>query len=294
MESPSGSASERLNYPTGLTFVASNTLYIADCYNRRVQKLTIGQAAGTTVAEQPSESTSANLNRPTGILVDSNGNIYVSDSFNHRIKLWQNSSLSGTTIAGPGGLRSSMSQLNTPHGLARNSATDTIYIAYYGNHWIMSYASGATAGTVAAGGNGAGMLTTQLNSRCISLFYFDSSSNSLYIASEGGNKIVRWVLNAITWSLVVGHPAGSSGSTSTILYSLFDFILDSMGNIYVSDITNHHIQFFLSGQLNGSTIAGITSTSGTTNQLLYSPNGVALDSELNWYVSDTNNHRVLK
>ncbi|CAF5223047.1 unnamed protein product, partial [Rotaria magnacalcarata] len=89
------------NYPTGLTFVASNTLYIADCYNRRVQKLTIGQAAGTTVAEQPSESTSANLNRPTGILVDSNGNIYVSDSFNHRIQLWQNSSLSGTTIAGP-------------------------------------------------------------------------------------------------------------------------------------------------------------------------------------------------
>jgi hypothetical protein len=70
--------------------------------------------------------------------------------------------------------------------------------------------------------------------------------------------------------------------------------MDPMGNIYIADTVNHRIQFFLSGQSNGTTIAGVTSVSGNNSTLIYYPYGVALDSQLNLYVVDTGNHRIQK
>ena len=67
-----------------------------------------------------------------------------------------------------------------------------------------------------------------------------------------------------------------------------------MGNIYVSDTSNHRIQLFPIGQLDGITIAGSTGVRGNDSNLLYAPYGVQLDSQLNLYVADRNNHRVQK
>ncbi|CAF2249519.1 unnamed protein product [Rotaria magnacalcarata] len=292
---PSGLASNQLYNPMSLAFGASNELYVADYYNNRIQKWVIGGTAGITVAGQPdavSGSTSIYLNLAAGVALDSGDNLYVSDSGNHRVQLWLNGSTSGTTIAGTGTLGSSFTQLYTPRGLARDSSTGTLYIADSGNHRIMSYASGASSGTVAAGGNGAGTLTTQLYTP--TGVYLDSSTNSLFIANLGANNIVCWVLGATGWTLVAGHPAGSLGSTSTLLYSPYGLTLDSMGNVYVADTSNDRIQFFLAGQTNATTIAGVTGIAGATNQLLYFPYAVALDSTLNLYVVDTWNYRILK
>jgi hypothetical protein len=65
-----------------------------------------------------------------------------------------------------------------------------------------------------------------------------------------------------------------------------------MGNLYVADRDNHRIQFFLVGQSNGTTIAGITGISGTNSTLLNVPRSLALDNQLNLYVVDTSNHRI--
>ena len=70
--------------------------------------------------------------------------------------------------------------------------------------------------------------------------------------------------------------------------------IDPMGNLYVADRNNHRIQFFLNGQLNGTTIAGITSTSGNNSTTLSQPRSVKLDSQLNLYVADASNHRIQK
>ena len=52
--------------------------------------------------------------------------------------------------------------------------------------------------------------------------------------------------------------------------------------------------FFSIDQSTGVTIAGMTGVAGNSSTLLNSPYSVALDSQLNLYVSDTNNHRVQK
>ena len=67
-----------------------------------------------------------------------------------------------------------------------------------------------------------------------------------------------------------------------------------MGNLYVADRNNHRIQLFMNGQLEGITIAGITSTIGSNSTLLTVPWSVALDNQLNLYVADSANHRVQK
>jgi hypothetical protein len=156
----------------------------------------------------------------------------------------------------------------------------------------MRYLLNNSSRTVVAGGNGNGINSTKLSVPYAA--FYDSSSNSLLIANFGGNNIVRWVLGASNWTLVVGSQSGTAGKTSTLLDGPTDVMLDPMGNMYVADRTNHRIQFFLKGQSNGKTIAGITGKSGNNSTMLHYPNSVALDNQLNLYVADYYNHRIQK
>ena len=69
---------------------------------------------------------------------------------------------------------------------------------------------------------------------------------------------------------------------------------DSMNNMYVADRDNNRIQFYQIGQLNGTTIAGMTGVNDSTATKLSWPRSVRLDSQLNLYVADSNNHRIQK
>ncbi|CAF1082154.1 unnamed protein product [Rotaria sordida] len=153
----------------------------------------------------------------------------------------------------------------------------------------MKYLSNSTSGTVVAGNNGQGMGTTQLNYPLG--VYFDSSSNSLLIVNYGAHNVVRWVLGASSWTLVVGN-TGVSGSTSTLLFTPFDVTCDSMNNVYVADSGNHRLQFFFAGQSNGTTVAGITGTMGSTSTLLNQPTSIVVDAQFNIYVVDYANSRI--
>ena len=176
--------------------------------------------------------------------------------------------------------------------MARDSSTGTLYISDAGNHRVMRYLSGASSGTLIAGGNGAGTGNTQLNNP--RGLHYDSSTNSLLIANNNAHNVVRWVIGASSWTLITGSISGVTGTTSIMLAYPTDVTLDWMGNMYVSDEGNQRIQFYLAGQSNGSTIAGVTGTSGSSAQLFSTPSSVAVDSQFHIYVTDYNNHRVQK
>jgi tripartite motif-containing protein 71 len=188
--------------------------------------------------------------------------------------------------------------LNNPHGLALDSSRGILYIADTYNHRIISYRISLGPCTAAGGGCAIALGTTpgtqnnQLNSP--TGIYLDGSSNSLYIANSNANNIVRWALNASTWTLIAGNANGQYGPTSTTLNSPTDLTFDYLGNLYVADSGNNRIQFFLPGQFNGTTIAGITSVYTTAANTLDSPQSMALDSSLNLYVVDSGNNRIQK
>ena len=103
-----GSASNQLYYPFGIAIDSSNSLYVADWQNNRVQKWPVNASVGTTVAGQAngtSGSSSSYLTTASDVILDSSGNVYVADMGNSRIQFWSNGSTSGTTIAGTTGKR---------------------------------------------------------------------------------------------------------------------------------------------------------------------------------------------
>lgn len=185
-----------------------------------------------------------------------------------------------------------LDQLSDPYGLAYDAGPGEIYVADFANDRVLRYSSKSLTGTLIAGGNGRGNNDTQLNAP--NAIYLDTISNSLLIVNSAGHSIVRWKIGEKGWTHVAGHTNGTSGKTSTSLRSPTDVMLDPMGNMYVADRSNHRILFFQPGEMNGTIIAGSTGVTGMNSTLLFSPSSIALDNQLNLYVTDRYNHRVQK
>ncbi|CAF1585543.1 unnamed protein product [Adineta steineri] len=290
-----GTAADRLNNPFSLAIDYDNTLYITDYGCHRVQSWLRGASNGSTIAGQKNCTAGGSLNQfnlPTGIIVDSNSNLYIADSQNSRILFWPRNGTSGRIVAGNGTAGTTNNALSLTYGISRDSNSDTLYVADYYNHRIMSYMSNATFGTVVAGGNGGGTNYTQLYYP--TSIYFEALSNSLIIDNYAANNIVRWTIGDSKWTLLAGSINSSPGTTSTLLNSPVGITLDPMGNMYVADAGNHRIQFYPSNQSIASTIAGVTNSQGSNATHLSAPYGLALDSQLNLYVADTSNNRIQK
>ena len=180
-----------------------------------------------------------------------------------------------------------------PHGIECDFNSHTLYVSDDYDHLIKNFSLiGNISGTLIAGGNAGGINANQLN-RPLAL-YIDSLSNSLIIANFGAHNIVRWIIGASNWTLIVGNSSGFPGNTASELRNPTDVTLDPMGNMYVADRNNHRIQFFLRDQSIGKTIAGITSISGNSSALLNQPISLKLDNQLNLYVVDYINNRIQK
>jgi sugar lactone lactonase YvrE len=83
------------------------------------------------------------------------------------------------------------------------------------------------------------------------------------------------------------------GTASNLLNWPIGLALDSSRSIYVGDYNNNRVQNFLSGILNGTTVAGqANGAQNRTPETLNYPAGVLVDSSGNLYVADSGNSRV--
>jgi hypothetical protein len=60
-------------------------LYVADCYNNRIQLFQSGEFNGKTVAGNKSSNPTISLSNPTGIVLDAYKYLFIVDSWNCRI-----------------------------------------------------------------------------------------------------------------------------------------------------------------------------------------------------------------
>ena len=138
--------SATLNAPNGVAVDSAGNLYINDCGNYRIRKVTNGVI--TTVAGNGTlgfsgdngPATSAQLNSPSGVAVDSAGNLYIADFGNNRIRKVSNGVIA--TVAGNGTQGFSgdngpatSAELSYPEGVAVDSAGN-LYIADTDNYRI--------------------------------------------------------------------------------------------------------------------------------------------------------------
>lgn len=260
----------------------TDILYIADSQNHRIVKWLPNAVSGIVVAGTGSQgSSSVELNGPKDVFIDLFQNVYVADTNNQRIQYFPNGNSTGTTISNSWGL-------------------GNIYGVYMFNQetYACDYTNGALwkNATAIVGNQGLGPNSNQLNEP--QGFTVDTSYNvgTVYIANSKQHTIVSWAPGATTSTIVAGTNGIANNSDTTFNFPV-TVKTDSLSNLFIVDNNNHRIQLYCqypSISVNGRTIAGLTGVQGSSSTLLRYPAGVALDSQLNLYVSDTSNHRVQK
>ncbi|MER7112661.1 NHL domain-containing protein [Streptomyces sp. NPDC000229] len=310
--------SAQLNAPYGVAVDSAGALYISDYSNHRIRKVTtdgkISTFAGNGSAGSQGDNgpaVSAQLNCPRQIAVDSAGTLYVVDTGNHRVrKITADGTISAVAgtgspgFSGDGGLATA-AKLNTPLGVAVDG-TGVLYVTDYGNCRVRKVAADGTISTVAGngsagpGGDGGPAVSAQLNNpHGVAV----DGADVLYIA-DADNHRVRKVAADGTISTVAGTGSAGFGgddgpATSAQLNLPLAVVVDSAGNLYVSEYHNHRVRKITpDGTI--STVAG-TGTKGSAGDggpadsaQLQHPRGLAVDCVDTLYIADRSNHRIRK
>ena len=307
----------QLDFPDRVVVDSSGNLYISDSSANRIRKVdssgVITTVAGTGTggySGDTGQATAAQIRTPQGIALDSSGNLYIADTTNNRIRKVDTSGVI-TTVAGNGsygysgdGGQATSARLRRPEGVAVDSSGN-LYIADSRSHRIRRVDTSGVITTVAGNGlrgvSGDGGAATSANIGWPSDVNVDGSGN-LYISQLNDDRIRKVNSSGIISTVAAGdNTFGGDGgrAISALLRFPTDVAVDSSGNLYIADTSNHRIRKVdTSGVI--STVAG-TGTGGfsgdegpATAAELNGPWSVAVDSSGNLYIADYTNRRVRK
>jgi sugar lactone lactonase YvrE len=251
-----GSAA-RFNQPYGVAVDISGNLFVADCYNHTIRKITpaavVTTLAGLAGVPGSADGTGsdARFNYPVGVAVDSTGYVYVADDFNDTIR---KISPTGdvTTIAGWPGLPGSTdgtgsdARFNQPTGVAVDSGGN-IYIADTGNSTIRKITQAAVVTTFAGQ---AGALGSRDGPGAIARFgraqgLGIDQAGILYVA-DTQNYTIRKITPAAIVSTLAGVPRSPGSADGTGSDARFNYPYNAGsgpgGQVYVADRDNHTIR----------------------------------------------------
>jgi trimeric autotransporter adhesin len=214
-----------------------------------------------------------------------------------------------TTIAGNGtwgyngdGGPATAAELNSPWGVTVDMVGNT-YIADRGNNCIRKINTSGIISTIAGNGtsgySGDGGAATAAELGPTWAVAVDISGN-LYIADYNNNRIRKVNSSGIISTFAGGGFGGDGGpATSAQLNNPSGIAIDKNGNIYIADLSDYRIR-----KVNNSGIISTVAGNGTqsysgdggpaTSAELFWPEGVALDTSGNIYISDYGIYRVRK
>jgi sugar lactone lactonase YvrE len=240
----------------------------------------------------------AKLGAPYSVAVDKAGNVYIADTFNNRIRKVTASNGLIVTVAGTGtqgysgdgGLATS-AKLNQPYGIAVDSAGN-LYVTDTGNYRVRKIMAtsgviSTIAGTGTQGSSGDGGPATSAT-----LYHpfgiAVTASGQVYFSD---NQSLR----------VIDSLSGTISLEFTVASSVEGVAVDSSGNVFVALSDQNQV-----AELPGGSAAAAITVAGTdeqayngdgglaVNAALDHPEGVAIDSLGNLYISETDATYVVR
>ena len=196
------------------------------------------------------------LRSPSSIYLHDDRTLYIVDGDNHRIVAWKPKSTSGEIIAG-GHDSKDVYRLHKPVDIVYDKATRRFIIADLGNKRVVQWSIGDTDGKSFID-----------NVRCTALA--TDNHGYLYVGDEEDGSVRRWTMN-------------TNDETKK----------EKSGLVFFLDSERNEARSFETNQSDRVTVAGGHGRGKGLSQLS-SPNRIFVDNDQTIYVSDRDNHRVMK
>ena len=299
-------------------------VYFADTSNNVIRKLNLENATIARVAGTSSNGdltgdalSTAEFSSPRGIAIDSSGNIYISDDSTNKLYFLDitTNQVSLLTSSSTKGFRDGNADdalFNNVYDIDLISDTELL-IADRSNHCLRLYDTSTFQSpelSTIAGRNSSSDIDGALGLNSFRRPYgtaVDSSGN-IYIADYDNNKIrkldtagnLTTVAGPSQGSRSSGTTNGSSGDLSTARFKKpSGIVIDTSGNLIITDTDNHCIRKIDLGTNTASTFSGLCGSSGNADGVtgaarFKKPQGLAIDASDNVYIADTSNRKVRK
>ncbi|CAF1471112.1 unnamed protein product [Adineta steineri] len=220
------------------------------------------------------------LNGPSKISLEQSTKLFINamsvvSSKKRKFNKWEQNAI---TVAGGNGEGQQLNQLNRPTGIFIDKKKN-VFIADCSNHRIIEWKYNAKEGQIIAGGNGNGNRMNQLNGPTDMIV--NQQNDAIIVADFMNERVIQWL-----------------NQKQQILIQNIDCLglaMDKYGFLYVSDYKKNEVRRWKMGEYDneGIVVAGGNGQGDQLNQL-NSPCFIFVDEEQSVYVSDCNNHRVMK
>jgi sugar lactone lactonase YvrE len=275
-----GNGSQGLSGPWTIYVTSDNTLYVADYDAYRIVAYSSLSRFGTTLV------TTANIHMDD-FYVDSKKNIYTAIIGAGKIFVSPSNITFPQIVSYP----CNLSVLYAPYGVTVDNQGN-IYVSDFSCHMITKWTLNSTTGTLIAGQmNTAGSTNRMLNTpKCI---FYDENSLALYVVDYNNHRVQKFFVNGNGTGLTVAGGNGVGTGLHQLNYPTGVWVSSKDGSVFVCDSSNHRVMKWKVNATQGSIVAGVTGTTGSSAQYLDTPGDIALDpSETYLYVTDYGNHRV--
>lgn len=280
-------SSSQFYAPEGVAVDKSGNVFIADTNNHVIRKIDTSGSVSTFAI---------GVGLPEGITIDAAGAMFVSDAFHNRfLQITQQGSAiiyagSGSGIGGGDNITP-----NNPEGLAVDSTSGAIFVAdavngtidRVGTNGIVEVFAGTINSSGSVDGNGMNALFQLPSDVAI-----DKSGN-VYV-TDYGNSTIRKISPSADVTTVAGM-AGAIGDidangSAAEFGQPSGIAIDTEGNLYIADPGNFAIRK-VDPALNVTTVFSKLTLS---NGQLLAPNRIAVGADGALYVTDNQNHVVVR
>lgn len=306
--------------PTGMSFDVAGNTYIAQAGNYVIRKISSTGVVSTYAGNgnggysgDGGPATAAMIGQPYSCPIDRYGNMYIVDAGNSYIRKVTPAGII-STIAGTGttgysgdGGPASAAQINNPTDAIVDTFGNIIFADFY-NYVVRKINTAGIISTIVGDGStgtsGSGGPATAAELAVPYRVAMDKKGN-LYIAEVGPSQYICKVDTAgIIWIIAgtgaysVGPDGDGGPATAATMTSPCGLALDTMGNLYFSDINNARIRKInlntgIISAYAGNDSAGYSGDGGAaTLAQINTPEGLICDMAGNLYICDDESNRV--